>query len=327
LRDRWPWLDHVLRAATQYQTHHGDHYAGAITYFSVLALVPLLMIAFSVLGFVLAGTPGLIVSVQSKIAQNVPGPLGQTVNDVVGQAIESRSTVGILGSLIALYSGLGWMGNLREALTAQWDQAPRVRSFLRMKLGDLLALIGLGLALAASFAITGGGTAFSSDVLRWAGLDGSLVATVVLRVLAVALSLGGSWLVFLWTIARLPREPVSWRSAVRAAAIGAVGFEILKLVFTFYLHSLGSSPTGAAFGPLLGLLVFAFFVSRFVLFVTAWAATARENQQRAPVLAPSSAVIRPTVDVRPLPTGRAAAGLLGVGAAVGLVLGLFGRRR
>ena len=35
------------------------------------------------------------------------------------------------------------------------------------------------------------------------------------------------------------------------------------------------TPAGAAFGPILGLLIFIFTVSQFVLFLTAWAATAR----------------------------------------------------
>ena len=46
LREKYPWLDHMVRAGARYTDRHGDHYAAAITYFSVLALVPLLMIAF-----------------------------------------------------------------------------------------------------------------------------------------------------------------------------------------------------------------------------------------------------------------------------------------
>ena len=70
------------------------------------------------------------------------------------------------------------------------------------------------------------------------------------------------------------------------------------------------------FGSFLGLLVFVFFVSRFVLFVTAWAATAKENEQEEPVPVPGPGgdpLRRSTV--RSGPTGGAAAGLLGAGAA------------
>ena len=32
---RHAWIDHLVRAAVQYLERHGDHYAAAITYFSV----------------------------------------------------------------------------------------------------------------------------------------------------------------------------------------------------------------------------------------------------------------------------------------------------
>ena len=53
-----PWLDHLVRAAGRYQSQRGDYYAAGITYFTVLSLFPLLMVAFAVAGFVLAGNAG-----------------------------------------------------------------------------------------------------------------------------------------------------------------------------------------------------------------------------------------------------------------------------
>ena len=52
-----PWLDHLVRAAGRFQEQKGDYYAAGITYFSVLALIPIMMVAFAVAGFVLAGHP------------------------------------------------------------------------------------------------------------------------------------------------------------------------------------------------------------------------------------------------------------------------------
>jgi membrane protein len=100
-----------------------------------------------------------------------------------------------------------------------------------------------------------------------------------------------SWLVFLWVFARLPREPVTWRSAIRAAIGAAVGLEVIKRVMVIYLATVTQTPAGAAFGPILGLLIFIFTVSQFVLFLTAWAATARENQVERPPPVPPPAVI------------------------------------
>lgn len=279
-RLRYPWLDRLVRAGQSYTAHHGDHYAAAITFFSVLSLVPLLMIAFAATGFVLAGNQELLRQLQDQIGTAAPPGLGDTLNQVIDGAIASRNGVGIVGLLGALYSGLGWMGNLREALTAQWranqlqrgEQPPESEGFLRTKVFDLLALLGLGLALVVSFTLTGAGTAFGPVLLETVGLGEVVGAQFVLLVLAMAASVGGMWLVFLWVIARLPREPVPLRRATRAALFGALGFEVLKQAFAIYLDSVTASPTGQLFGPVIGLMVFAYFVSRFLLFLTAWAA-------------------------------------------------------
>ena len=51
------------------------------------------------------------------------------------------------GLLAALYSGIGWMTNLREALSEQWAQAPEPPALPKRLLFDLTALLGLGIAL------------------------------------------------------------------------------------------------------------------------------------------------------------------------------------
>jgi membrane protein len=115
-------------------------------------------------------------------------------------------------------------------------------------------------------------------------------------------------------IARLPREHATLRSAARAALFGAVGFEALKTIMVYYLTSVTASPSGAVFGSFLGLLVFVFFASRFLLFVTAWAATSRENEQELPVPVPEPPVLHSEVVLRKGPTAATALSLLGVGA-------------
>lgn len=328
LRARYPWLDHVVRAGARYTERHGDHYAAAITYFSVLALVPLLMIAFAVAGFVLRAQPELLLQLRTAITDAVPGALGDTLNDIIAKSIEQAGAVGAIGLVGALYSGIGWMSNLREALSEQWAQPPSTPNMIKKLVFDLLGLLGLGLALVVAFAVTAAGTGVGALLLDLVGLSDAGWARFLLGVAGVVLGLVANWLVFLWVIARLPRQPVATRSAVKAAILGAVGFEILKQVMTIYLATVTSSPAGAAFGSALGLLIFVFFVSRFILFVTAWAATSKENERPEPVEVPGPAIIRSETVVRSGPTPAAAAGLVGAGVLTA-VLGLraLGPRR
>jgi membrane protein len=315
-----PWLDHLVRAGEAYTERYGNHYAAAITYFSVLSLFPLLMVAFSVAAFVLAGNATLLAEMKSGITEAVPAGLGDTINDIVDQAIESRSAVGVLGLLAAFYSGLGWMSNLRDALTAQWGQENKSRPFLAGMAKDLLSLLGLGLALAVSFGLSAAGSGLGSWLLGLVGLDDDAWALFLLRIATIVLALAANWLVFLWVLSRLPRESVSVRSAVKGAIAAAIGFEILKQGFTIYLASILDSPAGQFFGTFLGLLLFANFVSRFLLFITAWTATAKENLVEALPEPPPPAVISPRVIVHSGPRTGSAVGLLGAGALLGMLL-------
>lgn len=329
LRERYEWLDHLVRAGARYTDRHGDHYAAAITYFSVLALFPLILVAVAALGYALFLQPDLIDRLKEGITANAPAGLDKLILPIVDEAEKSRNTIGIIGLLGALYTGIGWMSNLREALSEQWGQPPTAPAIVKKTLFDLLTLAGLGLAMIGSFAITGIASGFASTVLQFVGLGEQGWAIVLLTLLGVLLGLVANWLIFLWVIARLPREHATLRSAAKAAVLGAVGFEVLKQVMTVYLATVTDSPSGQIIGPFIGLMVFAFFTSRFILFVTAWAATSRENEQEEPVEVPGPAVILSEVTVRSGPGGATAAGLLGAGALAGLLGGglLRGRRR
>lgn len=285
-RRRWPWFDHLIRAHEAFSHRYGNQFAAAITYFSVLSLFPLMMIAFAVAGFVLSAQPELLDELKAKITEAVPGSLGGTINDVVTKALESKGTVGVLGLLTALYSGIGWMSNLRDALTAQWGHERQDLPLLSTTLKDLLALVSLGLALVVSFGLTAAGTGLGNLLLRLVGLEGEGWARFLLFVATLLLSIAANWLVFLWVLTRLPREKVSVKSALRGALAAAIGFEILKQLGAFYLTTVTSSPTGAVFGPVIGLLVFANLVARFLLLITAWTATASPGSARSEPSAP-----------------------------------------
>lgn len=319
-RSQRRWLDHLLRAAEAFTERYGNHQAAAITYFSVLSMIPLLMISFAVAGFVLVDNPTLLKEMQDGILESAPSGLGMLLNDIVDTAIEQRGAVGVFGLLVAAYSGLGWMTNLRDSLTAQWGQENKQRPFLKTTLSDLLSLLGLGLALAVSFGITAAGSGIGTFLLDLMGLDDDAWAMTMLRLGTIVLALAANWLVFLWVLSRLPREKVSVRSAVKGALAAAVGFELLKQLFTIYLEAVLASPAGGVFGTFLGLLIFANLVSRYLLFITAWTATARENLKPAVPEPPPPTVIQPTFEVHRGPRVREAVGLVGAGAVLGLLL-------
>jgi membrane protein len=275
-RQRRPWLDHLIRAYRRYKSTNGDHLAAAITYFSFLALFPLILLGISVAGFVLANDAGLQQDLQDLIRDNVPGDLGGQLSDSVKSIIENRGTIGLVGVAGVAFAGLGWVGNLRTALQVVWSCEQAEEKLLKAKLGDLLVLTGLGLGILVSVGLTAGGTAATHQLLQWAGLDGIIGMGTLTAALGIGLALAADTLIFAWLFVRLPRRPVRYRTVLRGALIAAVGYEVLKLVGTFYLTRVTGNPTYGPFASAIGLLIWIDLVSRFLLLAAAWTATGKQ---------------------------------------------------
>ncbi len=316
-----PGVAHLVAAYRHYQANHGNDLAAAITYFSFLSLFPLVLLGVSITAFVLASQRDLQDRLFGHIATSLPGGFGDTVQQAIQVAIDKRAGVGIIGLAGVALAGLGWIRNLRTAIDTVWGLAPRKRSFLAGKAADALVLVGLGIGLVISVGLTAGGTAASGLVLRAVGLDGVTGAGTLTWLLGILLGIAGSMVVFGWLMVRLPDIRVPRRLAVRATLLAAVGFEVLKLVGTFYIARTSSSPAAAAIGPVVGVLVWIYLVSRYLLFCVAWASTALPA---GAVTGSIAALVadRPAADVAVEPRSAVspaavAAGLLSAGAALG----------
>ncbi|MFP2514889.1 inner membrane protein YhjD [Buttiauxella agrestis] len=276
-----PMVAHLLRATERFNDRMGNQFGAAITYFSFLSLIPILMVAFAAAGYILASHPTLLEEIFEKILTNVSEPtLAATLKNTINTAVQQRTTVGLVGLLIALYSGINWMGNLREAVRAQsrekWERNPQDQEKFWVKyLRDLVSLIGLLVALIVTLSITsvaGSAQAFLITLLR---LDGIEWLKPVWHLVGLAISIFANYLLFFWIFWRLPRHRPRKKALIRGTLIAAIGFEVIKIIMTYSLPKLVSSPSGAAFGSVLGLMAFFYFFARLTLFCAAWIATAQ----------------------------------------------------
>jgi membrane protein len=297
LRARFGWFDHVMRAYQRFDDHNGGFFAAGLTYYTIFALFPLLMVGFAVVGFALSRRPELLSEIDNHIRAAVPSQLGQQLIELMNSAIRARASVGVIGLATAAWAGLGWMSHLRSALTEMWwEHQPDSRGYVRTKLSDLLAIVGTSLVILATLGLSALSHARPmAAALRWLGIPEYSVFGAVFQGVSVLVSLLVSWLLFTWMIARLPRGSVSLVASMRAGLIAAIGFELFKQVGSIYLQVVLGSPAGAAFGPVLGLMVFAYITAYLVLFSAAWAATASEDPRAKPVEPPAPAIISPRV--------------------------------
>lgn len=337
-KERYHWLGHAVAAWHRFRDNKGNHFAGAITYFSFLALFPLVLLAASVLGFVLRNNAELQNDVYDKVTSGLPGGFGQLVQESIKAAQRQRTGVGLVGLAGVLAAGLGWVGNLRAAINAVWGVESPKRKFFVAKLADLIVLAGLGVAILVSVGLSAIGTAFTDAILRAADLDRvsglhALVATAGFVVAVI-----GDVLIFSWVLGRLPQARPPARVVFKGALLAAVGFGLLKVIGTYYISRVAHSPTVGAFGSIIGVLLWIDLVSRYLLYCAAWTATAvPPPAEPAPIAAPPAP--EPAPPLVPAPPAqparpamsplRMATSLFGVGVAVGggAVATLTARRR
>ena len=168
-----PWVAHLLRAVERFFNRLGDQFGAAMTYFSVVALIAVLLFAFAVLGFVLTVLrPDLINDIVDAFAGAVGTVDPATKQQLVGLVNETLSNwrgVGIAALLSAVYSGAGWMGSLKRAVRAQWrpdfDMAENQGNIIKWTLVNLITLVGLIMLIAVTFALASVSTALADDLV------------------------------------------------------------------------------------------------------------------------------------------------------------------
>jgi membrane protein len=284
-----PWVAHLVRAVERFSTRLGSEFGAAVTYFSVLALVPILMLAFSISGFVLTRVRPDLLTAFAVAAADALGSADETTRakilSLVQDTLANYTAIGIVGLLGALYSGAGWMGNLKNAVRAQWRQSFDVlqaKSNIVVKtLVNLLTMLGFIVAVIVTFGLASISTSLTGAVLDWLGLSDVRWLAPVLHLLPIVFSIGAGWLLFVYLYMALPETREAWPVVRRGALIGAVGLAILQYLTSFLVGLFSRSPATALFGPVITLMLFFNLFAQLILFVAAWIATARHEAVQA----------------------------------------------
>jgi membrane protein len=255
VRQRAPWLDHLVRAYTRFTADGGNNLAAAVTYFAFLSLFPLLAITFAVLGYLVSVYPDAQRQAEQALSDTFPGLVGPGDPIDLGNLQGAAAAAGVVGLLGLLYSGTNFVDALREAVRTVWHQNIQAGNIVVKKLKDVLILAGLGLTLLVSLAITGLTTTVTTQLLELVGLGDSTAAAVLLAVLGPALALVVDTMFFIYLFTRLPKVKSPVKRVLTGAFLAAVGFEVLKLVATQLIAGTTTNPVYGTFGVVVGLLV------------------------------------------------------------------------
>lgn len=242
--------------------------AAAMTFISFVALFPLLTLAAAVAAATLSKSQQQ--DLQDKIEDQIPGIADQLD---INSLVQNAGTVGLIAGLLLLFTGMGWVGQMRDCLRSVWELPDKEENPVLSKAKDAGILVGLGGAVLITLAISTVASALVGRIIDELGIDKSGWGGILLRIIAFAIAVLADFLVLLYVLTLLPGVEPPRRRLLVAALIGAVGFELLKLLLSGYIQGVAAKSMYGAFGVPIALLLWINFTSKLLLYSAAWTAT------------------------------------------------------
>ncbi|MFJ1769371.1 YihY/virulence factor BrkB family protein [[Kitasatospora] papulosa] len=265
---------HAWRSYETLERVHWARLAAAITFLSFLALFPLIAVGAAIGAALLS--PQQLDTIEDKLADQVPG-----ISDQLGidSLVAHAGTVGVVAGALLLFTGIGWIGSMRDCLRAVWekDDVDEGNPVVR-KIKDAGLLIGLGGAALATLTVS----TVASTAIGWTvdrlGIPEDGVGGVLLQLAAVLVAMFADFLILLYLLTLLPGVEPPRRRLIVAGLVGAVGFELLKLLLGSYMRDVASKSMYGAFGVPIALLLWINFSAKLLLVCAAWTATPSKDE-------------------------------------------------
>jgi len=263
-RHRSGLFDHVWRAGELYAEVLAGRLAAAIAYYGFFAVFALALVAFSIFGAILEDNDEVSAAAADFLKENLPFLDAQ-------QIANSSGTVGVVGLVILVFTGIGWVEAIRSSQRLMYALNQQPGNLVVRRLVDLGVMIGVFVLLGLSVAAVDALESLLRFLLRSTGSVGlttisAVLSVLVNTVLATALLLA------------VPRLRMS-RSRLRPVVLlVAVGITLLNTVGRYYVVRTERNPAYTVVAGAVGLLLYLYLLNQLVLFGAALLATSTNGR-------------------------------------------------
>lgn len=249
----------LRRAWDEYQRDYAGYYAGAMVYFALVSLIPLLLLLLSALGLLLRYSV-LAAEAQQQVLRSIESRFGAELRTVIEPLLDSLRQQSVIATAISVITLLVTASvlfrQLRLSFRAIWKQPPPlvagslwaiIRHTIREQVIAYLMVLGSGLLLVAALTLISAGWWLNNQIDY--SLFNSVTGWLLTDVSPFVLAAGTFAMLFRF----LPPITVRWRDAWLAALLCAAAYTIAGEALSLYGAYFNTNRT--AYGALGGLLV------------------------------------------------------------------------
>ncbi len=255
---RW-WLARFASNLWECLTRHDlSMMAAAISFYALLALIPLLLISSAVLGFFAGSSGGAVQVTTEGIRRILPRVTGGQIEAMLQTLVLGRGVAGGLGLLSLIWVASGAFDMVASSLTVLCD-LEESRSYARRKVTALLLSLVSGIGFLVSLAVASLGTAIEAlgnRLLEFVPAQVSLPPGILLDILPATLI--GFTFLLMYRFA--PARPLPLYAAVSGAAVASLLWHGAKELFNWYLLTYAIyNPIAGILGTAIALLLWLFY--------------------------------------------------------------------
>lgn len=278
-------LQLIYSITTNFSLHQGPLRAAALTYTTVLSLVPFLAIAFSVLKGL--GAQNAL----EPLLQQIAGDSEDTISRLVAYVNNTNmKSVGVIGLVMLILTVISLMGNIEEAFNAVWG-VRETRSIQR-RFSDYLSVVIVGpILLLAATSMTS--SLQSQWMLQWL-IQNTYLGDAILMLFRLLPYLS-VWIAMVFLYIFIPNTRIRFASAVTGGIIAGTAWQLAQ--WGYFHFQVGVANYNAIYGTLAALPIFLVWIYTSWLIVLFGLEIVCAHQHHGHSL-PGSAVFRLTTTSR-----------------------------
>lgn len=275
----------IYSISGSFSAHQGPLRAAALTYTTVLSLVPFLAIAFSVLKGL--GAQNAL----EPLLQSVAGDSGETVSRIIEYVNNTKmKSIGVIGLLMLIVTVISLMGSIENAFNAVWGV--RETRSARRRFSDCLSVVIIGpILLLVATSMTS--TLQSQWILQWL-IKNTYLGDAILLLFRILPYLS-IWVAMVFLYIFIPNTKVRLASAVTGGVIAGTAWQLAQ--WGYFHFQIGVANYNAIYGTLAAVPVFLVWIYASWLIVLYGLEIVFAHQHHGQVL-PESSVASLTVTAR-----------------------------